>query len=105
VTVKQTLEAPRLRRTGHEKQFDWYEQGQSVEEMLRCQCKRFDVVPCDRRMTQEDLLCNECRPRCAGRWKDVKLKPGERFKCMGFCASKCVLEIREGDESPRHYSK
>jgi hypothetical protein len=77
---------------------------QSLEELLRCQCKTYGPTrPCDRRMTQEDLLCDECRPRCAGNWKFIEVGPGEKFKCMRFCTSKCVLSMREGDEKPRHY--
>ena len=33
--------------------------------MDHCQCQRFPKAACERPITQEDLLCDECRDGCA----------------------------------------
>jgi hypothetical protein len=32
----------------------------------RCQCRRFSSGQCSSDMTQEDLLCDQCRAGCTG---------------------------------------
>ena len=33
-----------------------------------CRCSRYQHLPCQNGITQEDLLCDRCRDRVCGRW-------------------------------------
>jgi hypothetical protein len=52
-----------------------------------CQCDRYPDSPCTNNMTQEDFLCNMCRPVCrliaAGLDIDVKLCCGKPEHMVG----------------------
>lgn len=67
-----------------------------AKEPGRCQCSRMQPISCGHAITQEDLLCDDCREGCNAAFGAVGMDSPGAMKITGYRGFHMRTEIRFG---------